>query len=125
MMVRVVARAHRVDVVALEERNIPQHVVKRDRAAVLGVCLVTVHPLELNLPSVHENRIAGDLHLLEAYLPRANIRSLLHNERVEVRLLGAPEVDIMHLDRALRTRGDLAPLRIVKRPCGTRATRHL
>ena len=70
-------------------------VVLHDRgavcASVLGIRLVAVHALHLDRHAVHEERVADDLLLLEADLPRADVIALLHDERVEIGILGAPE----------------------------------
>ena len=91
VVVRIVARAHRVDVELLEERDVLHHVRERDGASVVRIRLVAVHALELHGHSVDVERVADDLLLLEADLPRADVIALLHDERVEIGVLGAPE----------------------------------
>ena len=90
-MVGIVASADGIDVELLEERDVLQHVVETDGAAVLGVRLVAVHALHLDRHSVHEESVADDFLLLEADLLRADVAALLHNKRVEIGVFCAPE----------------------------------
>ena len=99
MVVRIMRRAHRVDVVALEERHVLHHVVERDRAATLDAALVTVHAVQLHGLAVHGEDVTDDLLLLEAYALHANVVPLLDYESVEIGVFGGPEMRRVKVER--------------------------
>ena len=117
-VVGIVTRAHGVHVVAFHERNVSHHVIERHCAPVLRARLVAVHALELHRLAVDENAVAVDSLLLEAYSLRAHVAAFRHDERVEVRILGAPELWIRDLRWrmiARRETGDELFIGIVQR----------
>ncbi len=93
-VVGIVAGADGVDIVLLEERDVLQHVVHGDGAAVLGIRLVAVHALHLDRHPVHEESVADYSLLLEPDLLRADVAALLHDERVEIGVFCAPEMSV-------------------------------
>ena len=116
VVVGVVAGAHRVDVVQLEEGYVTDHVLHRDGAAVLGIALVAVDALDLDGPAVHQERVADYPLLLEADLLRADVVSLPDDERVEVGVLRRPEPHARDRQRreTAGERADKSAVRVVE-----------
>ena len=65
-VVRVVARAHGVEIVLLEDADVLEHPLFRDDVPAVGVHLVAVRSLDEHRLSVHQQLSALDLHLAEA-----------------------------------------------------------
>ena len=97
-VVRIVARAYRVDVVPLHQLRVAQHLGARHGAPVLGTRLVPVHTLELDRLAVHVEHLAHDLLLLEADALRADVVATLQHKRIEIRFLRAPKIGILYLE---------------------------
>ena len=101
-IVRVVAGAHGVEVVALEQEDVLDHALERHGAAELGVRLVAVAALEDDAPAVDLQDAVDDVHLLEADVERRGHRGALPGVRadhqtVEVRILGGPVARLLHV----------------------------
>ena len=107
VVVRVVRGAHGVDVEALEERDVLEHVVHRDGAPVVGAALVAVDALELDRLAVEAHLVLHDLHVLEAHAAGPHVLAGLHHERVEVGVLRAPRTGLLHDEHAVLDVADL------------------
>ena len=59
---------------------------------------MAVHALELDLLAVEDDRVAHDLHFLEAHAARADVVAGLHHEGVEVGILGRPQAHVRHVE---------------------------
>ena len=119
-IVRVVARADGVDVVAFHEADILDHPFARHEVAFVGVDLVPVDALEEDRLSVHADAPAQQGDLAESHAERQPLENIpgrrteLDGQRVEVRILRAPETGRRHAQlriRPLCPRDDI-PLRI-------------
>ena len=97
MMVGIVAGADRVDVVLLHQQDVVHHVLEGHRTAVVDVRLMTVHALHLDRLAVDEHHAVDNLLLLHAETLRPNVLARGDDERVEIRLFGAPELHALEL----------------------------
>ena len=97
MVVGIVARADHVDVVALEEKDVLQHLRTRDGVTSVWRRLVAVHALHLHRDAVEKNLAvlhldAPDARLHSALIRRSVVVLLLDDEPVQVRRLCGPEL---------------------------------
>ena len=99
---RVVARAHRVDVVRLHQQHVAPHHLLRDRAAVVGIELVAVDAAEEDPPAVDLQQPVLDHHGAEADPQPHALARARDLGVVEARELGAPGLDGRHLHRLPR-----------------------
>ena len=90
-MVRIMARAHGVEIVALHKLNIPDHLVERHGSSVNGTRFMTVYTSELDFSAVHVNRVADNFLILETDAAHTYVVALSDDERIEIRLLRAPK----------------------------------
>ena len=113
-VVRVVRGAHGVDVEALHQQHVAEHLLARHAAAVHGRGVVAVHALELHGAAVDPHRAGrAHLHLLEAELAGADVVARRDDERVEVGILRAPEARVGDVQvQAAVTRGERAHGRV-------------
>ena len=65
---------------------------------------MAIDALELDRLAVEEHGVALDFHLAEAHLAGADVLAARHHERVEVGLLGAPEVRVRDEERIREVR---------------------
>ena len=86
MVVRIVARADGVDVVALEHQNVLEHLDQRHSAPVVRARLAAVHALELHAPPVHQHRVARPVR-------RHGEAAAVGRDGIVVRLAGLPVAD--------------------------------
>ena len=94
-VVRVVRGAHGVDVEALHQQHVAEHLLARHAASVHGRGVVAVHALELHGATIDPHRAGRThLHFLEAELARADVLARGDDERVEVGILRAPEARV-------------------------------
>jgi len=106
-MVRIVAGAHRVQVVLLDQADVLQHRGLVDRLALQRVVLVPVHAAQHDGHAVHQDLAGANLDLAKAHAAGSDLGDCpgavaqLPDERVEVGLLSVP----LHrrTDRAAQT----------------------
>ena len=96
-VVRIVRRAHGVEIALLHEEDVLPHLLARHGAAVDGRGVVAVHALELQRLAVEQDLARRrQPHLAEADLARADVVALREDKRVEVGILRAPEAHVLH-----------------------------
>ena len=108
-IVGIVAGTNGIDIVALHQQNILQHVVGRNCTASYGVSVMTVHTLQDDTLAVDIKQRTDDLHLADTHLGGEchHILAalvLLHDvQSVESRSLGCPEAGIGNQELGLTT----------------------
>ncbi len=113
-VVRVVARAHAVDVGLLHQRDVAPHGLQRHVPAGERIVLVAVHAPEAHGHVVHQQQPAAHLHPPEPHPPHDDLRRVAagveqrEDQRVEPRRLRGPQRRRRHLgaerQRGLRAR---------------------
>ena len=94
IVIRIVARAHRVDIVALHELNILNHHIKGNGASVFRRRLVAIHALKLNHLAINKDCVPDNLLILESDALHTDIIALTDNERIEVGRFCRPKFGI-------------------------------
>ena len=90
-IVRIVARAHRVNVVALHQKDVSQHLVTREGTPIHGGCVVSVHALELHRTSVYKDRaVRANLGFHEPDLARTNVVTRFDDKRIQIGVFCGP-----------------------------------
>ena len=112
-LVGIVGSSHRVDVVSLYKRDIPEHIFLRHRSAAVYGKFMAVYPLEYEAPAVdaHDSVLhlnGSEARLLHRDLLQSAVRRIeLHGQLVEIRYLRAPHPRLRN--PGLRRIAPLAP----------------
>ena len=110
--VRVVARAHRVDVVLLHQDQVALRLLAADRVAGHGVAVVAVHAAQLDLHAVEVEHAAADLDLREADLLLDDLVRRREAERVLHGVLRVPKLRALHREHRVFAGRDLQKLAV-------------
>ena len=95
-IVRIMRRAHRVDVELLQELDIPLHLRARHRITAFGRHLVTVDAVNDDASAVELEDAVLDRHRPEAEALLVDVARALDANAIKRRLFGAPELHVRH-----------------------------